>query len=32
MRSAHALISLSRQNTDNCFRWSELSRNTILNA
>jgi len=32
MRSEHALISLSRQNKDNCFRSSELSRNTVLNA
>jgi len=26
-----ALISHSRQNKDNCFRYSELSRNTTLN-
>ena len=31
MRSAHALISHSRKNKDNCFWQSELSRNTILN-
>ena len=31
MRSALALISLSRQNKYNCFGSSELSRNTILN-
>jgi len=30
-RSALALISLSRQNEDNCFQKSELPRNTILN-
>jgi len=29
MRSALALISRSRQNTDNCFGLTELSRNTI---
>ena len=31
MRSALALISLSRQNKDNCFGLSELSRNTVFN-
>jgi len=31
MGSALALISLSRQNKNNCFRYRELSRNTILN-
>ena len=30
MRSALALISLTRQNKDDCFRSSELLRNTIL--
>ena len=30
--SALALISFTRQNKDNCFGKSELSRNTILHA
>jgi len=31
MRSALALISLCRQNKDNCFGYNELQRNTMLN-